>query len=150
MPEVKASSIDWIADRAAGYRIPGIKVPENDAVQVWQAAAPAIARARRGDGPSLIEVKTDRYFGHFQGDPEMYRPKDEVANLKKTDPIPRLAQMLLQENLITAKEQSEIDQKMRRLVDEAFEFARKSDYPKVSDALHDVFVNDYKSGRALV
>jgi len=150
MPEVKASSIESIADRAAGYRIPGIKVQENDAVQVWQAAAPAIARARRGDGPSLIEVKTDRYFGHFQGDPEMYRPKNEVANLKKTDPIPKLAQMLLKENLITAKEQSEIDQKMRRLVDEAFEFARKSDYPKASDALHDVFVNDYKSGRALV
>ena len=150
MPEEKDSSIDWIADRAAGYRIPGIKVPENDAVQVWQAAAPAIARARRGDGPSLIEVKTDRYFGHFQGDPESYRPKDEVAKLKKNDPIPILGQMLLQENLITAKEQSEIDKKMRQLVDEAFEFARKSDYPKANEALHDVFVNGYKSVRALV
>ena len=150
MPEEKASSIDWIADRAAGYRIPGIKVPENDAVQVWQAAAPAIARARRGDGPSLIEVKTDRYFGHFQGDPESYRPKDEVDKLKKNDPIPRLAQMLLQENLMTVKEQSEIDKKLRQLVDEAFEFARKSDYPKANEALHDVFVNGYKSVRALV
>ena len=56
--------------------------------------APAIARARRGEGPSLIEVKTDRYLGHFQGDPEVYRPKDEVANLRKNDPIPKLAAQL--------------------------------------------------------
>jgi ABC-type sugar transport system ATPase subunit len=91
-----------------------------------------------------------RYFGHFQGDPESYRPKDEVARLKKTDPIPKLANMLLEKKLITVKEQSEIDQKMRQLVDEAFEFARKSDYPKANEALHDVFVNGYKSVRALV
>ena len=129
---------------------PQVKVPENDAIQVWQAAAPAIARARRGDGPSLIEVKTDRYFGHFQGDPESYRPKDEVASLKKNDPISKLAKMMVEKKLITVKEQSDIDQKMHRLVDEAFDFARNSDYPKASDALHDVFVNGYKNGRALV
>ena len=58
--------------------------------------------------------------------------------------------MLLQENLMTVKEQSEIDKKLRQLVDEAFEFARKSDYPKANEALHDVFVNGYKSVRALV
>jgi pyruvate dehydrogenase E1 component alpha subunit len=94
VPKSSATSIEWVADRAAGYGMPGIKVATNDAMAVYEVAGPAIARARRGDGPSLIEVKTDRYLGHFQGDPEVYRPKDEVANLRKNDPIPRMASRL--------------------------------------------------------
>ena len=146
----KATSIDWIADRAAGYGIPGIRVPENDAIQIYEAVAPAIARARRGEGPSLIEIKTDRYFGHFQGDPETYRPKDEVANLRKSDPIPRLSKLLKEKGFLTADQESSIVQTMHGQVDSAFDFARKSEYPNANDALHDVFVNGHLSGRALV
>jgi pyruvate dehydrogenase E1 component alpha subunit len=82
VPKNKATSVPSVAVRAAGYGMPGVHVEHNDAVAVFEAAGPAIARARSGQGPTLIEVKTDRYFGHFQGDPESYRPKDEVASLR--------------------------------------------------------------------
>ena len=150
VPKTKATSIEWIADRAAGYGIPGIRVPENDAVEVFQAAAPAIARARNGEGPSLIEIKTDRYFGHFQGDPETYRPKDEVASLRKRDPIPKLSKMLKDQNLMTTAEELEIVQRMHQQVDKAFAFARQSAYPNAQDALQDVFVNGHSDVRTLI
>ena len=83
VPKSKATSVEWVTDRAVGYGMPGIRVEDNDAIKVFDAVAPAIARARHGEGPSLIEIKTDRYFGHFQGDPETYRPKDLSALLQR-------------------------------------------------------------------
>src|SRR5665811_2304516 len=109
--------------------MPGIKVANNDALEVYEAVAPAIERARRGDGPSLIEVKTDRYLGHFQGDPEVYRPKDEVSNLRKNDPIPKLAGILKSRSMMNDAEESAIVARAKKRVADAFEFARKSDYP---------------------
>jgi acetoin:2,6-dichlorophenolindophenol oxidoreductase subunit alpha len=150
VPKSKATSIEWIADRAAGYGIPGIRVPENDAVHIYEAVAPAISRARSGEGPTLIEIKTDRYFGHFQGDPETYRPKDEVAHLRKNDPIPKLSQMLKEKGFLSAEQEAMILKKMHDQVDSAFSFARKSAYPDGKDALQDVFVNGHITGRALV
>jgi pyruvate dehydrogenase E1 component alpha subunit len=130
--------------------MPGIRVPENDALQVFEAVAPAIARARRGQGPSLIEIKTDRYFGHFQGDPETYRPKDEVARLRRSDPIPKIAQMLKDKNFMTWEEEFDIVYKTHQRVEGAFAFARQSDYPSAQDALKDVFVASHSNARALI
>ena len=140
VPKSRATSIEWVADRASAYGIPGIKVEHNDAQLVFDAVAPAIARARKGDGPSLIEVKTDRYLGHFQGDPEVYRPKDEVANLKKNDPIPKLAAQLKAQGLMSDADRATIEARAKKRVADAFAFARKSDYPAPQDALQDVFV----------
>ena len=140
VPKSHATSVEWVADRASAYGMPGIRVPNNDAQEVYEAVAPAIARARRGEGPSLIEVKTDRYLGHFQGDPEVYRPKDEVANLRKNDPIPKLAGVLKSRSMMNDAEESAIVARAKKRVADAFEFARKSDYPAAQDALHDVFV----------
>ena len=140
VPKSHATSVEWVADRASAYGMPGIRVPNNDAQEVFEAVAPAIARARRGEGPSLIEVKTDRYLGHFQGDPEVYRPKDEVANLRKNDPIPKLAGVLKNRSMMNDAEESAIVARAKKRVSDAFEFARKSDYPAAQDALHDVFV----------
>jgi acetoin:2,6-dichlorophenolindophenol oxidoreductase subunit alpha len=139
VPKSHATCIDWVSDRASAYGISGIRVPNNDAVEVFEAAAPAIARARSGGGPSLIEVKTDRYLGHFQGDPEVYRPKDEVATLRKHDPIPMMATFLRNRDLITEREDAAIVARARQRVAAAFEFARKSAYPAAEDALNDVF-----------
>ena len=150
LPKPKATSVEWIADRAAGYGIPGIRVPENDALHIFEAVAPAVARARSGEGPTLIEIKTDRYFGHFQGDPETYRPKDEVSNLRKNDPIPKLSQMLKDKGFLTVEQESMILKKMHGQVDAAFDFARKSAYPDAKDALQDMFVNGQTTTRALV
>ena len=142
VPKNKATSVEWVTDRAAGYGMAGIRVAENDAVQVFEAVAPAIARARHGEGPSLIEIKTDRYFGHFQGDPETYRPKDEVSRLRLNDPIPSLAKLLRDQNYMTQIQEAELVKKARDAVSSAFDFARMSAYPNAADALHDVFVTN--------
>ena len=139
VPKTSATSIEWVADRASAYGMPGIKVAHNDAVEVYEAVAPAIARARSGKGPSLIEVKTDRYLGHFQGDPEVYRPKDEVTNLRKNDPIPKLAAQLKSAGQMTDAEEAAIVARARQRVTDAFAFARKSDYPAPQEALQHVF-----------
>ena len=147
VPKNKSTSVSWVTDRAAGYGIPGIRVENNDALQVYEAAAPAIERARMGNGPSLIEIKTDRYFGHFQGDPETYRPKDEVSQLRLNDPIAVLSKFLQEKKFITAVEDKELVEKARSAVSVAFEFARASAYPAASDALHDVFVHTHSTAR---
>ncbi|MFM9888628.1 MAG: thiamine pyrophosphate-dependent dehydrogenase E1 component subunit alpha [Burkholderiales bacterium] len=140
VPKSQATCIEWVADRASAYGIPGIRVVNNDALEVFDAVAPAIARARNGEGPSLIEVKTDRYLGHFQGDPEVYRPKDEVSNLRKNDPIPKLAAALKSRAMMTDSDDALIVARAKKRVADAFDYARKSAYPEAQDALNDVFV----------
>ncbi len=139
VPKDKATSIEWVADRASAYGMLGIKVEHNDPVAVYEAAGTAVERARRGDGPSLIEVKTDRYLGHFQGDPEVYRPKDEVANLRKNDPILRLAAQLRDAGQMNEAEDAAITARARQRVEDAFAYARASAYPEPRDALQHVF-----------
>ncbi|HYF94983.1 MAG TPA: thiamine pyrophosphate-dependent dehydrogenase E1 component subunit alpha [Symbiobacteriaceae bacterium] len=128
------------ADRAAAYGIPGVRVDQNDAIAVHGAAGEAVARARRGDGPTLMEVKTDRYFGHFQGDPEVYRPKDEVADLRRQDPIDKLRTYLFTHDIATEAEVARLDAEALQKVAEAFAFARQSEYPAPEEALLHVFV----------
>lgn len=86
--------------------MPGVLVGENDAVQVFAAAGAAVARARRGEGPNLVEVKTDRYLGHCQGDPETYRPKDEAQTLRANDPTGVLRARLRAENLLSEDDEA--------------------------------------------
>jgi pyruvate dehydrogenase E1 component alpha subunit len=135
----ESTSIAWNSDRAAAYGIPGVRVKHNDALEVFEAAGTAVARARRGEGPTLIEVKTDRYLGHFQGDPETYRPKGEVEALRKNDPIPKLGDHLRKLGVLN----DALDQKLRAAVTEriteAYDFGRNSPYPKPEDALLHVF-----------
>lgn len=140
VPKTSATSIARVSDRAPAYGMPGIHVGRNDASEVWEAAGEAVARARRGEGPTLIEVRTDRYFGHFQGDAEVYRPKDEVAKLRADDPIPRLAAQLKKEGLSDDAACERAAERARRRVDEAFAFARAAADPEPADALADVFV----------
>lgn len=138
--KVESTSVAWNADRAAAYGIPGVLVERNDALEVFQAAGAAIARARRGDGPTLIEVKTDRYLGHFQGDAEGYRPKGETDELRKHDPIPLLAEFLHKHGVMDAARERELTDRAKARVAAAYEFARTSPYPNPEDALLHVFV----------
>jgi len=128
------------ADRAAAYGIHGIAVAKNDALDVFAAAGEAVARARKGSGPTLIEVKTDRYMGHFQGDAEAYRPKEEVEQLRKNDPIPGLGDRLRARGLLDEAKDAAIRDKVRERVRLAFDFARQSPYPEPREALEQVFV----------
>jgi len=90
--------IENIADRAASYGIPGVTVDGNDVLAVYEAAREAVERARRGEGPTLIECKTYRHKGHSRVDPAKYRPKEEVEEWLRKDPIKRLREKLLQTN----------------------------------------------------
>ncbi len=140
VPKTKSTAIARNSDRAQSYGIPGISVNENDAVAVYEAAGEAVSRARRGDGPSLMEVHTDRYLGHFQGDPEVYRDPQEVPRLKQHDPIVRLRQQLLEQGWLTPEQDAEIQLAAKATVEEAIDFARRSPYPAPEEALEDVFV----------
>ncbi|WP_018991040.1 thiamine pyrophosphate-dependent dehydrogenase E1 component subunit alpha [Aromatoleum toluclasticum] len=127
------------ADRAAGYGMPGVLVERNDALAVFKAAGMAVARARRGEGPTLIEVKTDRYFGHFQGDPETYRPKGEAKELRQHDPIPALGTLVRDLGLLDASSDASLRERLAARVQAAYDFGRNSPYPRPEDALLHVF-----------
>ena len=120
--------------------MPGIRVAENDAVAMHAAAGEAIARARRGEGPSLIEMKVDRYYGHFQGDPEGYRPKGEVRALKQNDPIIKLEKQLLEQGLLNEEQVKQARSEASEQVQAAIAFARASAYPDAAEARQHLFV----------
>lgn len=128
-----------IARRADGFAIPGVIVDGQALNAVHEATCVAVARARRGEGPTLIEVKTDRYLGHFQGDPETYRPKGETAGLRKNDPIPRLAEHLRRAGLLDDAADQALRQRVSARITEAYDYGRSSPYPKPEDALLHVF-----------
>jgi pyruvate dehydrogenase E1 component alpha subunit len=134
-----STAVEWDADRAVAYGIPGLRVAHNDAAEVCAAAGDAVARARRGAGPTLIEVKTDRYFGHFQGDAEVYRPKGEAQELRHHDPIPALAALMKQRGCADDSSLERMRAEAKAEVEAAFQFARKSPYPQAAEALQHVF-----------
>jgi pyruvate dehydrogenase E1 component alpha subunit len=134
-----ATAVRSNSERAAAYGIPGVRIEKNDTLQVYAAAGEAVARARRGDGPTIIEVETDRYFGHFQGDAEVYRPKDETKELRQHDPIPALGALLKQGGIADDAALERMRAEAARQVEAAFEFARKSPYPEPAEALEHVF-----------
>ncbi|NOX32732.1 MAG: thiamine pyrophosphate-dependent dehydrogenase E1 component subunit alpha [Deltaproteobacteria bacterium] len=135
----KSMCVPNIADRAAGYDIPGVVVDGNDAVAVWEAAAEGINRARQGKGPSLIECKTYRHRGHFEGDPCTYRDDAELEEWKEKDPIPRLEQKLLEMELLTQSKIEKIKQELQKDLTAAEQFAEESPYPDISGLLEDVY-----------
>jgi len=138
VPKSKATSVADTSVRAAGYGMPGVRIADNDTLKIFEAAGEAVARARKGDGPTLIEIETYRYYGHFQGDPEVYRPKQEVPALKAKDPIDRLRTHMLANGVSVAEADAVVAQ-ARKEVDEAFAFARESAYPAPQEALQHVF-----------
>ena len=138
VPKSASTAVADNSVRAAAYGIPGSHVADNDTLTLFDVAEQAVNRARRGDGPTLIEVETYRYYGHFQGDPELYRPKGEVAALKAKDPIARLRRQIIGQG-VTEEEANEAVSKAKREVDEAFAFARAAAYPAPGDALTQVF-----------
>jgi pyruvate dehydrogenase E1 component alpha subunit len=129
-----------IADRAKGYGIPGITVDGNDAVAVAEAAREAIEKCRKGEGPILIVGNTYRTVGHHMGDPgTSYRTKEEVEEWKKKDPIKRLRQQMVQNNIATDTELDEIEQNVLRELDEAVKFAQESPEPAPEEAPEDIY-----------
>jgi len=129
-----------IADRAKGYGIPGISVDGNDAIAVAEVAREAIEKCRKGEGPILIVGNTYRTVGHHMGDPgTSYRPKEEVDEWKKKDPIKRLRQQMVRNKMATNAELDKIEQNVLRELDEAVKFAQESPEPAPEEALEDIY-----------
>ncbi len=135
-----STAVKHNAVRAQAYNMPGRFIADNDPIALYDVAGIAIEDARAGKGPTLIEVETTRLAGHFMGDAEGYRPDGELDLLKSKDPIVRMKNLLIDEGVITDDENLQITQKAQKLVDEAIEFARESDYPEPAEALDKVFV----------
>ncbi len=139
VPKDKATAIANNSDRAAAYGIPGVLIPDNDPVAVYEAAGEAVARARRGAGPSLIEVKTDRLLGHFQGDAQAYRTADQIAELERRDAIRAYEARLAESGVLSEEQAAEVWASCRAEVEEAIAFARSSPEPAAESALQHVF-----------
>ena len=130
-----------IADRATAYNMPGFVIDGTDVFAVYEAANEAIARARRGEGPTLIECKAFRYYGHFQGDNMSYFTEEEIAANRARDPIEKFKKRVLERGLMTEQELAEIDAWAKKEIDEAIKFAEESPYPSVEEVHTDVYVS---------
>lgn len=128
-----------VADRAAAYDMPGIVIDGNDVVAVNEAAAEAIKRARSGKGPSLIECKTYRHRGHFEGDACTYRNQEELEEWKARDPILMLEKKLLANKVLTAEAMEEIKATLASQVAAAEKFAEDSPFPEAGELMEDVY-----------
>jgi len=124
----KSTAVADIADRAVAYNIPGVIVDGNDVLAVYDAVYKAVQRAREGRGPTLIECKTYRWRGHFEGDPQLYRTKNEVEDWKKNCPIERFKTKLITDGLLTVEESERIQVELLREIEEAVKFAEESPY----------------------
>lgn len=133
-----------IFEQAAAYQIPGEAVDGNDAVAVYRAAGKAVERARRGEGPALIECRTYRWREHVgpNCDHELgHRPACEVEEWQKRCPIKKLEENLLTENIISEKEIKNIQEKISEEINEAVRFAKESPLPQEKDLLNFVYPN---------
>jgi pyruvate dehydrogenase E1 component alpha subunit len=125
--------LENIADRAAGYGIPGSVVDGMDVRAVYEAAGEAVQRAREGGGPALLECKTYRFMGHSRFEPSSYRTKEEVEEWKKRDPIVRFAAVLAGTFGASAEEIKAVEEEAVRRIEEAVRFAEDSPDPSPDD-----------------
>lgn len=134
------SRVPNLSDRASSYGIPDVTVDGNDVMAVYEAVGEAVARARKGEGPTLVECKTYRWHGHYEGDPQTYKPKEEIEEWKMKDPIPVFRKRLVEMKVLTEQEAEKTDREVNDEIDRAVKFAEESPFPTPEEALEDVFV----------
>ena len=127
-----------LADRACAYGIPGVTVDGNDVLAVYEAVGEAVARARKSQGPTLVECKTYRLRGHFEGDMQTYKPQEEREMWQKKDPIPRFRKYLIKKGGLAEKYAERIDQEINEEIENAVRFAEESPFPAPEEVLTDV------------
>jgi pyruvate dehydrogenase E1 component alpha subunit len=138
-PRATHQKVKYVSDRAAAFNIPGESMDGMDVFDVYEKTGRAIDRARKGDGPMLLEARTYRFFGHFVGDPQNYRTKEEVEEWRKQDPIQMFRTRVIAERKLDASEMDAIDAAIKKEMEAALEFARKSPEPEIELALQDIF-----------
>lgn len=133
-----------LSERAKSYGIPGVAVDGYDVLAVNEVAQAAIARARGGQGPSLLVCNAPRMRGHEEGDPQTYRPKEDIQKAQKNDPILRFRSFLLSNEILSEKEIKEIEDRVEKEVKAAVQFSNDSPYPAPEEALNDLFVEEVR------
>ena len=134
-----ATSAPQVADRAPGYGMVGVTIDGNDAVAVYEAASAAIARARAGEGPTLLECMTYRFHGHIMGDDMGYMPKEERDAAMAADPMPRFRSWLVEQRHLSEGDLTQIEQKVAAAIDDAADFAINSPGPDLTELYTDVY-----------
>ncbi len=137
----RTSNVIDIYKLADAYEMPSDKVDGMTAEAVHESVARAVKRAREGDGPTLLEMKTYRYKGHSVSDPQKYRSKDEVEEYKNQDPITKVSNTILSNNFATEAELKAIDDKIAAIVEGSVKFAEESPWPDDSEVLKDVYID---------
>ena len=131
-----------VSERAKAYGIPGFVTDGNDILEVRKTVARMVKRAREGKGPSIVENKTYRYRGHFEGDPQKYRTRKEIEGFrKKSDPIERFRAFLKKQGALSTKTYKAFKTEVNKEIEESLEYAREAPLPKPEAALEDLFVN---------
>ncbi len=138
-PKSDHIAIENVAERASGYGAPGVTIDGNDVEVVYEEIAKAVKHCRDGKGPYLLECKTYRHHGHFEGDPCNYRPEGELEQWLKKDPIVLYEKKLKKEGVLDDKKIKSIKDSVKKEVDESVEFARQSPQPDVEELYKDIF-----------
>lgn len=129
-----------ISSWSASYGVPGVQCDGMDVLAVYEAAGEAIACARQGEGPTILECKTYRFHGHNYGDPQLYRTKEEIAEwADKQDPIKRVATYMKEEGMLTDEQDQAIQQQVAEEIQAAVRFAEESPYPTPDELYKDVY-----------
>jgi TPP-dependent pyruvate/acetoin dehydrogenase alpha subunit len=143
-PALRSSKLRNISDRAAAYGMRAAVVDGMDVLSVYETVSNAVARARKGEGPTLVECKTYRFRGHHEGDPkkgEIYRTKQEMDEWEKRDPIIGLGEKMIKEHKAAQAELDAINQETMREIEDAVAFAKQSPSPKPEDATTYLFAS---------
>ena len=130
-----------VAKRASAYAIPGYEVDGNDVLSVRETVGRAVKRAREGKGPSIVENRTYRFRGHFEGDPQRYRTEEEIQQYLKNDPIERFKKILLRDGILSESEDNRMRREVQDEIEDAVRYAMESPFPKPQDALSDLYTN---------
>src|SRR5262249_34330816 len=139
VPLEKSMAIDDVADRAHGYGFDGVAINGNDVLAVYQATLGALARARSGEGPTLIACKTYRWHGHSEHDKPFDRPDEALATGRRLDPMTTFPTYLRTRHVLDDAKQKEIDARVTASIDEAVEFAMNAPDPEPSAAATDLY-----------
>jgi pyruvate dehydrogenase E1 component alpha subunit len=139
VPVEKSMAIDDVADRAHSYGFDGVAINGNDVLAVYQATQGALARARSGDGPTLIECKTYRWHGHSEHDKAFYRSDEELAMWESRDPIPTFTTYLRARHVLDDNTLKDIESRVNATIDDAVEFAMNAPDPSPEDAVSDLY-----------
>lgn len=142
-PQSSQMAVEDVAIRAEGYGFKGAVCSGNDLHAVMKTAQSAIDRARRGEGPTLIECKTYRYHGHSEHDQPWYRPQEELIEWESRDPIQRFEIYLEKKGYNPDKLKEETEKKVKEIIDEAVSFAEESPFPDGKEALDDLYANPF-------